>query len=86
LKTVTGLGLLMGGLLLDYAQFPKNAVPGPETHAALTRLAYLEIPLTIGLFAICIGFLLRYPITRQIHQSNLAFLSENAKPTGAKVG
>jgi Na+/melibiose symporter-like transporter len=86
LKTVTGLGLLIGGLLLDYAQFPKNAVPGPETHAALTRLAYLEIPLTIGLFAICIGFLLRYPITRQIHQSNLAWLSENTKPGGAKLG
>jgi len=77
-KSVSGLGLFMGGLLLDIAGFPKGAVVGPEAEGALRRLAMFEIPLTVTLYLIAIAFVARYPINRRVHQDNLDRLAERS--------
>ncbi len=74
LKCVSGIGLFFGGLLLDIVGFPQGAHPGPETHAALSKLATLEIPLTVALYLVGVACVVAYPISRSLHQANLSRL------------
>ena len=83
LKSVTGVGLFVTGILLDFAHFPAVAHPGPQTHAAMTKLAFLEQPLTIGCYLVSIAFLAAYPINRGAHQANLEAPGEEVDLTKA---
>lgn len=83
LKSVTGVGLFVTGILLSFADFPAAAHPGPETHAAMTKLAFLEQPLIMVCYLISITFLAAYPITRRGHQANLEALGDGVDMTKA---
>ena len=67
-KATSGLGVLIGGLLLDYVvSFPRGAAPGsvdPATVKLLGAIAGIGLPL---LFLFPFSLIWRYKITRETH-------------------
>ncbi|MEM7218647.1 MAG: MFS transporter [Pseudomonadota bacterium] len=64
-KAVTSLGLIIGGLLLDYViAFPKASTPGSVAGDTLFRLAFIDGIAVNLLFVVPIAMLSRYTLTR----------------------
>lgn len=65
-KATTGLGLLLGGMLLDFfVAFPRGADPSAIDPAIITRLGITDGILVPAFFAIPIYALSRYSLTRE---------------------
>ena len=75
-KSVSGLGVLGAGAILWLIQFPIGAAPHHVPESTLNNLALLYIPVTIVLYAIAIGFMSRYQISKDTHEDNLRKLAE----------
>ncbi len=74
-KAISGMGILMAGLVLSYVQFPDNAKPGMVPDTALHDLAAIFVVVNSAatlLAIICLAF---YPISRSRHLENLAKLA-----------
>ncbi|MBS0470523.1 MAG: MFS transporter [Proteobacteria bacterium] len=70
-KAVSGLGILLSGLLLRAVAFPENAAPGHVPPATLDRLVLAYAPIFVGL-GLASAFALRgYHVTRARHALNL---------------
>lgn len=77
-KAVTGLGLFLSAMLVAFARFPKSPSPGPETTAAVMRLAFIYVPTVVGLYGVSCLILFGYRITRASHERNVRTLAEAA--------
>jgi GPH family glycoside/pentoside/hexuronide:cation symporter len=77
-KAVSGMGVLISGLLLAAVAFPEHAQPGQVPAEVLSRLAVTYIVVALSLSATAILALSRYPITRAHHVEALRQLKENA--------
>ena len=85
-KATSGLGVLLGGLLLDYViSFPRGASPesvDPATVRMLGIIAGIALPL---LFLFPFSLISRYRITREAHAEIRRQLDERHRVTNAVV-
>lgn len=66
-KATTGLGAMLGGLLLKLIHFPEHAQPGKVAADVLFKLGLTEGPVT-ALFTLAgVGIYFGYPLDRQRH-------------------
>lgn len=70
-KSVTGLGIILGTLLLGFVNFPKDARPGEVDSTIIMNLGVGYIPMIVGLYALAIVCLSAYDITREQHLANV---------------
>lgn len=75
-KAVSGLGVIITGVLLSAIAFPRNATPGEVSPETISSLGWLYLPTVIGMTSIAIGLLFVYRIDRRRHESNLAQLKK----------
>jgi Na+/melibiose symporter-like transporter len=75
-KTVSGIGVLLGGLLIDFVHFPKLATPQTIDPHIIRNLVIINIPVQLVLIAIAIVLLALYKIDRTKHEDNLKKLAE----------
>lgn len=75
-KAVSGLGVMITGLLLGAIAFPRNAEPGAVDQATVTNLGLLYLPTVVGMTLFALGLLFLYRIDRGRHQDNLARLQQ----------
>ncbi|MGB3803115.1 MULTISPECIES: MFS transporter [Sphingopyxis] len=77
-KAVSGMGIMLAGLLLSFVGFPDNARPGQVGADALHGLATIYIVALSVATAIAILCLAHYPISRSRHLENIRQLGEAA--------
>ncbi|WP_173204254.1 MFS transporter [Sphingopyxis sp. BSNA05] len=75
-KAVSGMGILLAGLLLAFVNFPDKAQPGLVSGDVLQRLAGIYIGTTALATVLAIICLAYYPINRLRHIENIRQLSE----------
>ncbi len=75
-KTVSGIGIFLGGVLIDFVHFPANATPQNLDPQIIRNLMLINVPLQIVLWTICIGLLGLYRIDRKVHEHNLESLRD----------
>ena len=75
-KAVSGMGILMAGIVLTLVGFPDQATPGEVGQGVLDSLALvfvLATALSTGIAILCLS---RYPISRTLHLQNVQRLAE----------
>jgi glycoside/pentoside/hexuronide:cation symporter, GPH family len=70
----TALGIAASGLILSWAQFPERAQPNQVSADTINSLIGHYIPVSALLWLGGCAILLLYPITRQVHERNVALL------------
>ena len=70
-KAISGMGIMLAGLLLAFVGFPDNAQPGQVGADALNGLATIYIAALSGATVIAIICLAYYPISRSSHLENV---------------
>ncbi|MEJ0028702.1 MAG: MFS transporter [Rhizomicrobium sp.] len=78
-KAVSGLGILLSGLLLGLVGFPDNAVPGHVDPAVIRNMALVYLPSVVLLYGLGILVISRFPIDRRDHEENLRKLAAEAE-------
>ncbi len=74
-KCVSGVGILVSGLLVSVVHFPVRADPATLDPSIIRNLVLLVVPTLIALQAVTIFFISRYRITQQGHEANLQLLA-----------
>ena len=74
-KAVSGFGVLLSGLVLEFVGFPVGAPAGTVQAATISHLALTYAPLTVALGVSSALCLLGYRVTRQGHVRNLTAIS-----------
>jgi Na+/melibiose symporter-like transporter len=77
-KSMSGLGIVLGTMLLGFVGFPQNAQPGEVDLEIIKRLGLGYIPVVVGLYLSAIACLMAYRISREQHLANLEQLEANA--------
>jgi GPH family glycoside/pentoside/hexuronide:cation symporter len=77
-KAISGMGIMLAGLLLAFVKFPENAQPGHVGADALNGLATIYIGAISVATAIALVCLAYYPISRSRHLENIRRLGEAA--------
>ena len=88
MQCVSGVGLFLTGIILDFAGFPEGAKPGQVPDPTLIRLMITELPVVAGLQLFALACLFAYPITRAHHRANLERLAKRdaGTPAGGAAG
>jgi GPH family glycoside/pentoside/hexuronide:cation symporter len=79
-KAVSGVGIFASSLLLGAVGFPRGAQPGAVDPAVIWRLGFVYVTLLVTVYAIAIGFLSTYRISRESHEENLRRLARGVRP------
>ncbi len=77
-KAISGMGIMLAGLLLAFVQFPQNAQPGHVPADTLRNLASIYIAVLSIATVIAIICLAYYPISRSRHLENIRQLGAAA--------
>ena len=77
-KAISGMGIMLAGLLLAFVKFPENAQPGHVTADTLRGLASIYMGVLSIATIIAIICLAYYPISRSRHLENIRQLGEAA--------
>jgi Na+/melibiose symporter-like transporter len=77
-KAISGMGIMMAGLILSFAGFPDAATPGNVPPAALTQLTFIFLCAVAASTISAVTCLAFYPITREKHLANLEQLRARA--------
>lgn len=80
-KAVSGLGILISGGVLTLIAFPAKAERGAVAPDVIYNLGAAYIPIIAVIAVIVIAALLRFPIDRDRHETNLATLRDRAGGT-----
>ena len=78
-KLVSGIGVLVAGLVLTAAVFPANAERGAVPEGVLDSMALYYLPIYVTIFVGAMIAVSRFGIDREIHQRNVAILMERAR-------
>ena len=78
-KCAVGIGTFAAGMILTFADFPQNAVPGRVDVTVLDGLAlyYMGAVLTLGIIGVLV--LRHFPISRESHNERLRVLNTAAE-------
>ena len=74
-KMVSGLGILMAGVILSAANLPREAAPEDVDGQVLVDLVLYAAPGQILLYSLALLMITRYRISRQKHNENITQLS-----------
>lgn len=74
-KVTSGLGVLISGLILAAVSFPRGAERHEVPAETLHQMAYLYMPIKLGIFLACMVAISFYALTREAHEKNLAVLA-----------
>lgn len=77
-KAVSGIGIFSSSLILLAVGFPQNAQPGQVAPEVIRDLALTYLPTLAALYALSIGLLSLYRITRGSHEETLRKLADAA--------
>ena len=78
-KSVSGLGLLLSGLILALVHFPAQAYPGRVPGAVLQHLILVYVGATVLLGLVSAAVLSRFPLSESDHAERLEALIEAAR-------
>jgi Na+/melibiose symporter-like transporter len=78
-KAVSGVGIFGSSLLLGAVGFPRDATPGAVDPVVIWRLGFVYVVLLVVVYAIAIGFLSTYRISRASHEENLRRLASGGR-------
>ncbi len=84
-KAVSGAGAFIAGLMLAAVHFPQHANPATLDPHIVRDLAYVYLPVVIGMYTLGMILLSRYRITRESHEDNLRKLEQSAELAHAPV-
>ncbi|MBL4827136.1 MAG: MFS transporter [Spongiibacteraceae bacterium] len=70
-KCVSGLGVLVAGLLISFVGLPQGVKPGEVDPVVIMNLAEVYVPMVVLLYVIGASFLYFYQIDRTSHEDNL---------------
>lgn len=73
-KAVSGIGVLVAGILLTTIAFPVGTKPADVDPEIIRNLALVYMPVIIGFYAMAAIILQFYTITREKHEENLRLL------------
>jgi GPH family glycoside/pentoside/hexuronide:cation symporter len=73
-KAVSGLGGFISGVILAVAHFPATAGAGAITTDVVMRLAWIYVPIVLGLYGLSMLAIAFYTITRGSHENAVAAL------------
>lgn len=79
-KAVSGFGVLVSGGILALINFPAKADPDTVAAPVIWNLGAIYVPILAAITAVVIFALLRFPIDRSAHESNLATLRARSLP------
>lgn len=79
-KLVSGVGVLMSGLILAFIAFPRQARPGEVDNEILHNMALLYVPMSVALFVTAMFTLSMCRSDRAAHEENLRKLRAVATP------
>ena len=68
-KTVSGMGILVSGLILTLVGFPQEAKPGEVDAGTIDNLAILFALATLGFTSMALLCMSFYPVSRETHES-----------------
>lgn len=77
-KFTSGIGVFLGGVLLEVVAFPRDAGQGQVPAEIMQRLALMYLPASAILTGMAIAVLGWYRIDKETHERNLATLAEAA--------
>ncbi|MBW2386833.1 MAG: MFS transporter, partial [Deltaproteobacteria bacterium] len=80
-KSLSGLGIVMGTVLLGLVEFPQGAQPGEVDPLIIRNLGMGYIPMVVMLYLSAIACLLAYRISREQHQINVELLRARRSQT-----
>jgi GPH family glycoside/pentoside/hexuronide:cation symporter len=83
-KLVSGVGILVSGLMLTLIAFPQHAERGRVPADVVAKLAYAYIPMTF-FYLLAIFFLYFYRIDRDVHERNLRILGRGGAASRAEA-
>jgi GPH family glycoside/pentoside/hexuronide:cation symporter len=86
LKAVSGGGTLVAGLMLAFVHFPAHANPATLDPQIPRHLAVAYFPVTFALYAVALGCLCFYRISRSSHEENLRTLAAEADIAPVAIG
>ncbi|MBW2416605.1 MAG: MFS transporter [Deltaproteobacteria bacterium] len=89
LKAATGLGSMIGGIVLDLIRFPSNALPGAVDPDVIFRLGVAQGPATSVFTLLSLLFYFQYKLDRKKHAKIVEALAERraeAPPAAATGG
>lgn len=78
-KAVSGVGVLVAGMLLTLVSFPAGAKPSEVDPEIVRNLALIYMPVLAGLYGLAVAVLQGYGITRERHTENLRLLKLEAQ-------
>lgn len=84
-KAVSGVGVMVAGVLLTLVSFPQNAKPGQVPQATIDNLALVYMPALVVLYGVALVAIQAYNITRQSHEETLRTLAAKAEAADAVV-
>lgn len=76
LKATGAIGLIVGGVLLDFIEFPKNAEAGSVAKDVVWQLGFVQGPATSAFMLVGVLLFYRYPLTRLRHQEIIQALKK----------
>ena len=86
LKAVSGMGILVATQLLVFVHFPAHADPATLDPRIPQHLALVYFPVTFVLYAVALGCLGFYRISRADHEENLRQLAAEAQLAPVAIG
>ena len=81
-----GMGILVATQLPAFVHFPAHADPATLDPKIPANLALVYFPVTFTLYAVALGCLAYYRISRASHEENLRQLAAEAEQTGFTAG
>ena len=86
LKAVSGMGILVATQLLAFVHFPAHADPATLDPQIPRNLALAYFPVTFVLYAVALGCLGFYRISRAAHEENIKRLAAEAELAPFPIG
>ncbi|WP_184647496.1 MFS transporter [Sphingopyxis sp. JAI128] len=83
-KTMSGLGVFVAGLLLEFIGFPQNSGAGVSPYT-VDALGFLIVPIVLALYGCALLCVTRYRIDRGQHEANLAVLATKRDMSGGRA-
>lgn len=80
-KAVSGLGIMLAGVVLWVVNFPEKALPGQVEASVVETLILVYLPLLITLYLASWYVLRNYKISREKHEENISKTATNTAAT-----
>lgn len=79
-KLVSGVGVMVAGLILSVVEFPTNARPGQVPEETLTSMIFIFMPTTVVIFLAAFFTIFFFSIDKAAHDENLRKLRVVSTP------